>query len=254
MSSPLLLDFIQQAAQILKISRHAVAFTGAGISTPSGIPDFRSQGTGLWNSFDPMRVASLTAFRSHPEDFFNWLRPLAQKMLQAVPNPAHIALAELQKAGLIKAIITQNIDNLHQQAGAFRVIQVHGSMDSLICLKCKQSYLLSEFITSFIDQEQIPLCPTCNKALKPTITLFEEMLPETAWSDAERECYLSDVMLVLGSSLEVVPACYLPRMAVENGARLIINNLTPTPLDGAADLLLQCDLAESMPQIALYAI
>ncbi|MDZ4159682.1 MAG: Sir2 family NAD-dependent protein deacetylase, partial [Anaerolineaceae bacterium] len=121
------------ACQTLQNARHAIAFTGAGISTPSGIPDFRSQNSGLWSKTDPMEVASLTAFRDRPEAFFNWLRPLTAQIVNAHPNPAHSALVELEKMGVLKATITQNIDGLHQRAGARNVIEVHGSMNNLAC-------------------------------------------------------------------------------------------------------------------------
>jgi len=117
---------LAMAARMLRESRHAVALTGAGISTPSGIPDFRSAASGLWTQNDPMQVASLTTFRRRPEAFFNWLRPLAEKMWAAQPNPAHTALAQLEQAGLLKAVITQNIDALHQRAGSQTVIELHG--------------------------------------------------------------------------------------------------------------------------------
>jgi NAD-dependent deacetylase len=249
MRETLRLEALQKAAGLIRASAFMVAFTGAGISTPSGIPDFRSAHTGLWEKDDPFEVASLTAFHRHPERFFNWLRPLARDLYQAAPNPAHLGLAQLEKAGLLKAIITQNIDGLHQKAGARNVIEVHGSMTRLDCLNCRRSYSTTEYADSFLMQGSIPRCSRCGNILKPTITLFEEMLPQKAWDQAERACRKADLVLVVGSSLEVVPAAYLPMHALDNHARLIINNLTRTPLDQRADARLPWDTAEAIPAL-----
>jgi len=241
---------IHQAGQLLFNSKYTVVLTGAGISTPSHIPDFRSQGTGLWQKDDPFQVASLTAFKHTPEKFFNWLRPLVKDIWEAKPNPAHIALAQLEKAGWIKAIITQNIDGLHQAAGAQNVIQVHGSVNSLTCQTCRKSYPAASFIQPFLMDREMPRCPICSRLLKPDIILFEEMLPLDAWSQARQYCENADLILVIGSSLEVTPAGSLPIYALENGAHLIINNFSPTYLDEQADVLLPMDVVEAIPRIA----
>ncbi len=240
---------LQYASHLLKQAHHAVAITGAGISTPSGIADFRSQDTGLWTKNDPMRVASLSAFRHRPETFFNWLRPIAAQIDGARPNPAHIALATLEEMGILKAIITQNIDGLHQQGGSKNVIEVHGSMVNLSCLSCKRCYPSEQYRQAFLEQAEMPACPRCGRLLKPDIVLFEEMLPLTAWTEAQQHCERADVVVVAGSSLEVAPANHLPVFALENNARLIINNLTPTYLDRHAELLLPLDVAVALPEI-----
>jgi NAD-dependent deacetylase len=249
MSSSLPEQSIQTAARYLRQARHAVAFTGAGISTPSGIPDFRSQGSGLWKKSDPMKVASLTSFRHTPQVFFDWLRPLAQKIDQAQPNPAHLALAQLEQAGILKAVITQNIDGLHQRAGSKSVFEVHGSLGALLCGACQKEYPLEGYRAAFLQEGAIPRCPHCQRTLKPGIVLFEEMLPADTWEAAERHCEKADVVLVVGSSLEVMPAASLPMSAVEHGAALLINNFTPTFLDRQAAVLLPGDVAEVLPQI-----
>jgi NAD-dependent deacetylase len=241
---------VLQAAEFIRAAKYAVAFTGAGISTPSGIPDFRSANTGLWMKNDPLEVASLTAFRRRPEVFFNWLRPLARDILQAEPNPAHTGLVRLENGGWLKAIVTQNIDGLHQKAGARNVIEVHGSMTRLECPACRQEYPAVDFADTFVSDGVIPRCGNCGNILKPSITLFEEMLPQKAWDQAEWACRRADLVLVVGSSLEVTPAAYLPMYALDNDARLIINNLTRTPLDSRADVLLPWDAAEVIPAIA----
>ncbi len=244
---------VRKAGELLRSARHAVVLTGAGISTPSGIPDFRSQKTGLWTKDDPMRVASLTTFRRQPEVFFNWLRPLAQKMWQAQPNAAHRALAELEISGLIKATITQNIDGLHQQAGTQNVLELHGSTRTATCRACRRIYP-SETFRQFFLEGGVPRCPSCQSILKPDIVLFEENLPENVWDEARWNCEHADVMFVVGSSLEVVPAAGLPFWAVENSARLVINTMSPTYLDDRADILLPYDVTEVMPLVRKAAL
>ncbi len=248
MTSPEANLAIQAVGAFLRSARHAVVLTGAGISTPSGIPDFRSARTGLWTKNDPMEVASLSAFRYRPEVFFNWLRPLAQKMWQAQPNAAHIALAKLEKAGLIQAIITQNIDGLHQQAGAQKVLELHGSTRTATCRSCHKTYPSDAFRQPFLEGA-IPRCPSCQSILKPDIVLFEENLPIDVWEEARWYCEQADLMLVVGSSLEVVPAAELPYWAVENHAHLVINTLSPTYLDGQADVLLPYDVTQIIPLV-----
>ena len=176
---------IHRAAELVKTSRHAVVLTGAGTSTPSGIPDFRSAESGLWTRYNPMEVASLTTFRHHPERFFTWIRPLARGILSAPPNPAHQALARLEQAGYINTIITQNIDGLHQRAGSKNVLEVHGSFRSLTCVGCYQQYTAADFLAPFLETGEIPLCPACEHILKPDVVLFEEQLPVHIWLEAQ---------------------------------------------------------------------
>ncbi|MEN6408574.1 MAG: NAD-dependent deacylase [Anaerolineaceae bacterium] len=245
---------ILQAAHFIRTARSIVALTGAGISTPSGIPDFRSQDTGQWNRFNPMDVASLTAFQRTPEKFYNWLRPLVLQSLQAQPNPAHIALAELEKAGKMRAVITQNIDGLHQKAGSQHVLEVHGSLRSMTCSHCDFQIVDPDQIIAIIQQNAIPRCAVCNHPLKPDIVLYEEMLPVDVWEEAERVCTNCDLMIVVGSSLEVTPVNGLPLHALRNHAPLLIVNRTPTHLDRHARIILRDDLAEVLPQIIHLAL
>lgn len=238
-----------QAANLISTSRHLVIFTGAGISTPSGIPDFRSQETGMWQKVDPMEVASATAFFHHPEKFYGWLRPLLQASQNALPNPAHTALAELEKMKIAKALITQNIDGLHQKAGSLNVIELHGSMRTFFCPACRKRDADAMQTIEEILNGGIPKCRHCGAILKPDVTLYEELLPEQAWADAESEIHQSDVMLIAGSSLEVVPASSLPLAAHRHGCRLIIVNLSSTFLDADAEVTLPVDVAEGIPKI-----
>lgn len=240
---------VSQAASLLKNAHSAVAFTGAGISTPSGIPDFRSPGSGLWEQYDPFEVASLTAFKYHPEKFYAWIQPLVATSRAAQPNQAHICLAELEKAGIIQAVITQNIDGLHQKAGSMRVIELHGSAQSAKCLACGKHFGSGWLSEEKLADNQFPHCDTCGGVLKPDVVLFEEMLPVQTWNEAQLLCEQADLIFVVGSSLEVAPANYLPEASLRHGARLVINTLSPTHLDPYADVVIQAGLIESVPAI-----
>jgi NAD-dependent deacetylase len=244
-------DNIQKTRGLLKQAHSVVAFSGAGISTPSGIPDFRSAGSGMWERFDPMEVASLTVFRFNPKKFWDWKRPLLRQIWAAQPNPAHLALAEMESAGKLKAVITQNIDGLHQRAGSKTVLEVHGSVETMSCPACRSRYPSLDFRAVIEETEDMPRCPSCGEILKPDIVLYEEMLPQGVWYAAEKACAGADVMLVVGSSLEVYPAAALPEMALEAGARLVIVNLSPTHLDSRADVLLPMDVARALPLLAV---
>lgn len=237
------------AARLIQESHHTVVFTGAGISTPSGIPDFRSTGTGLWQKNDPMLVASLTAFKYHPDRFFRWLKPLLQASKQAVPNPAHHAISRLEQLGRVKSVITQNIDNLHQKAGSGYVIELHGSMEQFHCPSCQKHASDPSGIIEEIISGQIPYCTHCGAIMKPDITLYEEPLPMEAWQQASDEVSKADLMIVIGSSLEVIPASSLPYDTYRNGGRIIIINYSSTFMDKHADVVIHEDVAEALPGI-----
>ncbi|MEN8172291.1 MAG: NAD-dependent deacylase [Chloroflexota bacterium] len=246
--SPLAKD-IRQAAALIKETPNCVALTGAGSSTPSGIPDFRSAGSGLWTRYLPMEVASLTTFRHHPERFFEWLRPLASHMLQAQPNPAHIALAELENQGLLKTIITQNIDGLHQRAGSKSVLEVHGTLNTLSCAGCYKQYRSDPYLDPYLEFGEIPFCPTCGGTLKPDVVLFEEQLPIKTWLAAKKAAESCDLMLITGSSLAVMPVAGLPATALQHGAKVIIINQSATYIDDQAAVVLTGDIADILPTI-----
>lgn len=240
---------LESAIHLLREAHRVVALTGAGISTPSGIPDFRSPGTGLWSHWDPLEIASIWGFREKPQRFYEWIRPLAQKIMQARPNPAHLALVELEKLGRLHLLITQNIDALHQKAGSQRVIELHGHLRTLQCLRCRFQDAMDGYLPAFLERGEMPVCQRCGSILKPDVVLFGEPLPEEEILTAQEEALRCDLMLVVGSSLEVMPAADLPALAVRRGARLIIVNLGPTPYDHLADVVLHADVAEAMPQI-----
>jgi NAD-dependent deacetylase len=241
---------IKDAAELIRKSKRAVVLTGAGISTPSGIPDFRSEGTGLWSREEPLEVASLNTFRMAPERFFEWFRPLAGQIFYASPNAAHLALAQLEQAGYLKTIITQNIDGLHQKAGSTCVLETHGTMRTLSCTQCYQKFEARDFLKSFIEDGMYPVCPQCQAILKPDVILFGEQLPHAAWLPAQRAARQCDLMLVAGSSLEVLPVAGLPMQALDRGAHLIVVNNTPTYVNVRADVVILSDVASVLPEIA----
>jgi NAD-dependent deacetylase len=243
------LSGIRHAAEILRQSRRAVALTGAGVSTASGIPDFRSPTSGIWENFDPFEVASLSAFRYHPEKFYSWMRSLAGQIIQARPNPAHYSLAQLEQASILNTVITQNIDGLHQCAGSSNVLEVHGSMRSLTCTRCYKTVDSGDYLTRYMADGTMPLCSSCNSVLKPDMVLMGEQLPARIWLKAQEACKTCDLMIVLGSSLEVLPVAGLPMRALENGAHLILINHSQTYLDVRADVVLHEDVASAMSQI-----
>lgn len=245
---------IEYTAELIRNSKHAVVLTGAGISTPSGIPDFRSEGTGLWASKEAMQAASLAMFRVDPDKFFTWFRPLAGQIFNAAPNPAHIALAELENAGYIKTIITQNIDILHQKAGSRHIIETHGTIKTLTCTQCFQQVCSDGYLEAYIRKGDLPKCNHCHGILKPDVILFGEQLPQKAWFQAVRESRACDLMLVAGSSLEVLPVAGLPMQANDRGAHLIILNNAETYLNVRADTVINEDIADVLPAIAKKVI
>ncbi len=240
---------IELAAELIQQAKQPLALTGAGISTPSGIPDFRSEGTGLWTKSEAIEVASLSTFRYSPTAFFEWFRPLASQIFSAVPNAAHHALAQLDDAGFLDTIITQNIDTLHQKAGSKNVIEMHGTLGTLSCTQCFYQFDATSFLKPFVDEGIIPHCPDCGAILKPDVILFGEQLPQKAWLKAQSAARKCDLMLVIGSSLEVLPVAGLPMQTLDRGGHLIIINQSPTYLDVRADLIFTQDVATLLPSL-----
>jgi NAD-dependent deacetylase len=240
---------IEYAADLFRESERAAVLTGAGISTPSGIPDFRSEGTGLWSRDEPLEVASLSTFRTDPAKFFEWFRPLAGQIYNAQPNEAHVALAQMENTGRVNAVITQNIDMLHQKAGTRNVIEMHGTLQTLSCTQCYRQVEYEDFLPPYIEKGTLPLCPSCGAILKPDVILFGEQLPQKAWLKAQKACRECDLLLVAGSSLEVLPVAGLPMQAIDRGAHLIIINQTPTYLSVRADINIYENVAEVIPLI-----
>ncbi len=235
-------DYLGRAARIIRESRHATALTGAGISTESGIPDFRSPGTGLWEKEDPDDF-TIESFNRDPKAFYVRMLPLLRVISAAAPNPGHKALAEMERLGYIKTVITQNIDSLHQQGGSEKVLEVHGSLRTGTCLSCNRQNRLDDLVF-FLERGEDLSCRHCSGVLKPDVTLFGEELPPD-FQKAYREAMRSDCMLVVGSSLQVAPAGYLPRYC----KNLIIINYGTTPYDDFARVVIRAPAGEALQGI-----
>lgn len=229
-------------AELLRDARCAVVLTGAGISVPSGIPDFRSPGSGLWENVDPMEVAHIDAWRRDPDRFWAFYRSRFASLVDKEPNDAHFALAELERRGLVRAVITQNVDRLHRKAGSERVIEVHGSIEYSVCLDCHGKQSL-EWV---LGCEGAPECPTCVSPLKPDVVLFGELLPEAAMSEAQTLALEADLMVCVGSSLEVYPVAGLPAITHGGGGRIALVTQGPTPYDSDAEVKLDGDVVEEL--------
>jgi NAD-dependent deacetylase len=248
MSSATHTDAAEKLAMLIRESECTVALTGAGISVPSGIPDFRTPGEGLWEKVDPMEVAHIDSFRRDPARFWSFYRPRLHGLGGVEPNPAHGVLAELERRGLLEGVITQNIDMLHFKAGSERVIEVHGSIRSLSCQSCELSFAISESEELF-DPEGVARCSGCEGLVKPDVVLFGELLPAEAMAEAEALAARADLMLCVGSSLEVYPVAGLPGSTLAAGGRLAIVTKGPTPYDGDAELRLEGDVAEELSAV-----
>lgn len=242
---------IKQVADIIRQAKYLVAFTGAGISTDSGIPDFRSDSSGLWKrtDIDPLEVASLFGFRNNPQAFYDWVKPLAQTILEAKPNPSHIGLAQLEAHGILKSIITQNIDMLHTRAGNSTIYELHGHMRLTTCIRCYHEFDGVPILEKFMADGLVPHCADCGGVLKPNVILFGEQLPIRELRQAQDAAKNCDVMMVIGSSLEVAPANQMPVIAKRNHAKVIIINLEETHLDYIADVVIHARAAHIIPQI-----
>lgn len=227
-------------AALIREGQPCVVLTGAGVSTESGIPDFRSD-TGIWAEVDPFEVASIEAFRRDPEKVWSFYRARIGMLLQAEPNPAHDALAQLERLGLVRAIVTQNIDTLHTRAGSREVIEVHGSIRSAVCLGCLWTEGADEVLAQ-LEVRSAPLCVHCGEVLKPGVTLFGELLPANAIERATELARAAALMLVVGSSLEVWPVAGLP---LEARAIAIVNR-GPTALDDRAVLKIDAPAGETL--------
>jgi NAD-dependent deacetylase len=237
-------------AELLGRSRRAVALTGAGVSVPSGIPDFRTPETGLWAKVDPMEVAHIGVFEREPERFWSYYRPRFQALGDKEPNRGHEALAELERRGLIEGVITQNIDRLHRAAGSENVIEVHGSIETSSCMACETSFGLDE-VDELFDERGVAICSSCGGAVKPDVVLFGELLPEEAMVRATELAEGADLMLCVGSSLAVHPVAGLPQLTLSRGGSLAIITKGQTPYDGEAELKLEGEVDEEL--VALVA-
>jgi NAD-dependent protein deacetylase/lipoamidase len=233
-------------AALIERADSVVALTGAGISVPSGIPDFRSAGTGLWQTVDPMKVAHIDAFRRDPVAFWSFYGQRFNTLDDKEPNRAHAALVELERAGLLDAVITQNIDRLHARAGTENLVEVHGSISHSVCLVCGLQYELGDVRRRLSgDSEGVPRCD-CGQPLKPGVVLFGEYLPVEAVTRAETLAARADLMLCIGSSLEVYPVAGLPDTTLAAGGQIAILTQGPTPFDRRAAVRMGGDVVEEL--------
>ncbi len=229
----------------MRASGCTVALTGAGVSVPSGIPDFRTPETGLWANVDPMEVAHIDVFERDPARFWSYYRPRFHSLGDKRPNVAHEALAELERRGLLAGVITQNIDRLHRAAGSENVVEVHGSIATSTCRECEASYGV-EAVDALFDRDGIARCSSCGGAVKPDVVLFGEMLPEAAMAKAHALAAEAELMLCIGSSLVVHPVAGLPELTLSGGGKLAIVTKGPTPYDGDAILKLDGEVDEEL--------
>jgi NAD-dependent deacetylase len=235
---------VARLAELIRERQPCVVLTGAGVSTESGIPDFRSP-TGIWADYDPMEYASIEAFHNDPVKVWDFYARRLDVLATAEPNAAHVALARLERGGWVCALVTQNIDMLHERAGSTSIVEVHGSIRTSSCLSCHTRVLLED-VVRLLDGQQAPYCPTCGSILKPDVVMFGEVLPRAAMDRAYALARGAALMLVVGSSLEVWPVAGLP---LEASAFAVVNR-GPTALDGQAALKIDAPAGETLAAVA----
>jgi NAD-dependent deacetylase len=240
-----------RVAHLLAVSRSAVVLTGAGISTESGIPDFRSPG-GVWSKY---RTVYYDEFLTSADGRYEYWRQKCEMHREfglAQPNAAHKVLAQWEAAGRIRGVITQNIDGLHQMAGSHNVLELHGTARRAACLDCSARFDIEPLVTQFRADDRVPNCPQCGGRLKHATISFGQMLPPDVLMEATRWSRDADLMLAIGSSLVVTPAADLPRVAKERGAKLVIINRDPTPLDSISDVIIRKSIGETLTLLDQY--
>ncbi len=244
----------ERVADLIINTKKIVVFTGAGVSTESGIHDFRSPG-GIWDRFDPDDF-TYQKFIRDPEARRKHWQMLQEEGLttEAKPNPAHHAIAELDRLGKLDCVITQNIDNLHQKAGVpdDKVFELHGNMQWAVCLSCGRRYPFDQIKARLDRGEESPDCEVCHGILKPDVVFFGESLPVKVLEEATSRSYSSDLFIVIGSTLVVYPAAYMPIYAINSGAKLVIINLSSTPMDEKATVLIRAKAGEIMPKVVKW--
>jgi len=241
----------ERAADLMAGAKRIVVFTGAGVSTESGIPDFRSPGS-IWDRFDPDDFTYQKFISEAETRRKQWQLLWKDRLTETVqPNPAHYAIAELHRLHKLDCVITQNVDSLHLTAGVpeDKVFELHGSMRRVTCLQCGRQYPMAEIKKRLHAGEDVPDCEACHGILKPDIVLFGEMLPDRVLAEATSRAEKCDLFVVVGSSLVVYPAALMPGYAVDSGARLIIINLSETPMDGRANIIIRAKAGEAMTRI-----
>ena len=238
-----MIEKCKKASALIRNSKSTVVLTGAGISTESGIPDFRSPDTGLWSNMDPMEALSTRVLFDNPEKFYEVGFKMLISMKDAKPNRAHEILAKLEEEGKVKLIITQNIDNLHYRAGSKNVYEVHGNTRTFTCMKCEKVYNISD-IEKKVEEGDVPPRCICGGITRPDVVMFGDMLPD-CFQDGVREVKLADLLIVIGSSLTVYPVSQLAAM----GKKLIIINFTETPYDNRSDVVIRENISDTLEKI-----
>jgi NAD-dependent protein deacetylase/lipoamidase len=239
---------VSALAGLVRARQPCVVLTGAGISTESGIPDFRTP-TGIWAEYDPMEYATIEAFRRDAVKVWKFYALRFELLTRAEPNSGHLALAELERRGLVQAVVTQNIDGLHQRAGSQEVIEVHGSIRAAVCLECDERVSLEQVVLA-LAHDRAPPCPRCGEILKPDVVMFGELLPPDAMERATELAQRAGLLLVVGSTLEVYPVAGLPEETVAAGGALAIVNQGSTPFDGLAELRLDASAGETLAAVS----
>jgi NAD-dependent protein deacetylase/lipoamidase len=239
---------VAELATLIAERRRCVVLTGAGVSTESGVPDFRSP-TGIWAQFDPLEYGSIQAFQADPAKVWSFYAQRFSMLTEAEPNDAHRALAELEQRGYVQTLVTQNIDLLHERAGSSDVIEVHGSIRSSRCLECGATYALAE-VLALLETGDVPACTRCGAIVKPDVVFFGEVLPQAAIERAFEVAREAKLMLVVGSTLEVYPVAGLPLETLSAGGELAIVNRGPTALDGVATLKIDGSAGEALTAVA----
>jgi NAD-dependent deacetylase len=213
---------------------------------PSGIPDFRSPGTGLWEKVDPMEVAHIDAWRRDPDRFWSFYSERFASLVDRRPNPAHEAVAELERRGLVRGVITQNVDRLHRLAGTKRLVEVHGSIEHSVCVQCGGKVTLERVLAQLDGADGAPECLACIAPLKPDVVLFGELLQDEVMAEAQAMAAEADLILCIGSSLEVYPVAGLPGITLGAGGRLALVTQGPTPYDREAEVKLDGDVVDEL--------
>ena len=238
----------QRLADLIRERQPCVVLTGAGASTESGIPDFRSP-TGIWAQYDPMEYATIDAFRRDPVKVWSFYGRRFHMLRTAEPNAAHVALAALEREGWIDAVVTQNIDRLHERAGSRNLVEVHGSYRTSSCPACRE-VVPFEDVLALLEETEAPPCPACSTILKPDVVLFGELMPEAAIDRAFELARGADLLLVVGSSLEVFPVAGLPAETLAHGGAIALVNKTRTSYDTRSELVIAAPAGDVLPAVA----
>jgi NAD-dependent deacetylase len=240
---------VKKSAQLILDANNIVALTGAGMGTESGIADFRSPGTGLWEKVNPDEFASIHSYVSDTKKNLGFMLEMGMNIFKAKPNEGHKALTKLQKLGKLTGILTQNIDGLHQKAHSINVVELHGTAYEAICMGCDKVYPITIMIDQVMNGKNRPICETCKGLLKPNAIFFGEPLRSETLSQADKMIETCDLLIVLGSSLLVYPVAFYPRKALSLGAKLVIINIQETDMDNKAEVVIHDKIGDVLPLI-----